>query len=198
MKKFIHLRGSMAVGKTTAAREFVKHGNFKEKQMPVGKKQYPYLYDEERNIVITGKYDDRTCGGLDGRIEDSDIMLEYLLRLCRYVQPEYIIFEAVMYGCTVKFAENIASAIKKFGYEYVGLCFLPPLDVAIERVYKRNGGKQIKMETFVRKYGDSERSYLRLKEKGFNVKHVDTSKIAQADMWQIIQREIDEVGIKAD
>lgn len=198
MKKFIHLRGSMAVGKTTAARLFLQHGNFQEKQMNVGKKWYPYYYDEKRSIVVTGKYNDRNCGGLDGRIKDVNIMLEYLLRICRIVQPNYIVFEAVMYGLTMKFAENISYGIKKLGYEYVGLCFLPPLEVAIQRVYQRNGGKQIKIDTFVRKYGDSERSYLKLKAKGYNVKHVDTSEFDKQDMWKIIQREIDEVGFKED
>ena len=191
MKKFIHLRGSMAVGKTSAAREFVSKGNFLDLEIKVSGKYYPYLYEKERNIVVTGRYNTRVCGGLDGIIKSKDLMIKYLASIIKELNPDYIVFEAVMYGTTVKFAEELNSFVNKYGYLYRGLVFCPPLEIAIQRVFERNGGKQINIDNFVKTYEMSYRSFLVLKEKGYKVSLVDTSKYSKKDMFKIIQKEIE-------
>lgn len=191
MKKFIHLRGGMAVGKTSTARQFISRGSFVNEQINVFGKYYPYMYDKQCGIVVTGRYDDRVCGGLDGRITNKQVMLEYIAKIAKEIGPKYIVFEAVMYGKTVKFAEDVSALIGRYGYEYVGICLLPPLECASERLAQRNGGKTINWERFSAQHLQSERSYLELKKRGYNMRAVDTSRIEKGSMWEIIQKEIE-------
>lgn len=182
----------MAVGKTSTARDFISRGNFNVMQMKIGRRSYPYLYDEQKSIVVTGRYDTRECGGLDGIIKNRAIMTEYLSKIARIVSPKVIVFEAVMYGMTVKFAKEISVMLNRYGYEYIGIQLAPPLETAIDNVFRRNGGKEINLEKFCEKYDRSISASKELKEAGYNIQFIDTSKYQKTDLHNIIQRVIDE------
>lgn len=190
MKKFIHLRGSMACGKTTAARQFLQRGNFALHEIEVFGKTYPLMFDRDQNIVVTGRYDTRVCGGLDGVITNRRIMFEYLLKIMKYYKPEAIVFEAVLYGMSVKFAIEVMSLGKRFGYEYVGLVLVPPFEESLNRVFERNGGKMINIESFEKNYKNAVISANSLKERGVKIKMIDTSKIKKENMYKIVEDEL--------
>lgn len=191
MRKFIHIRGSMGTGKTTAVRQFLQiTGGFVLHQITVRGEQYPFYHNKEKNIVVTGVYGKCNCEGLDGVIEDRDIMLEYLKKIIDTVNPDYMVFEAVMYGKTTKFAVDLTDILQKRGYEYKGILLLPPLEVSIMNVLNRNGGKKINMKSFKAVYKASKTAGEKIKELGMNIEVVDTSKIRYSDMHSIIGREI--------
>lgn len=164
--KFIHLRGAFASGKSTCARSVIKSGNFVVKEIFVGKKKLYFTHDEQRNIVVTGRYDTRECGGVDGEIKNKDLILEYVAAIMKKIRPSCIVFEAVMYGITVKFAQNMRILCERFGYEYVGLCFIPPLEQSLQWIYQRNNGKKIKEEHLIKMYDRNIVSFEKLKKMG--------------------------------
>ena len=81
--KFIHIRGCMASGKTSTARSFLARGTYVIEYITIDKKKYPYTIDKAQNIVVTGRYDQRVCGGLDGVITNRNVMKLYLYRIMR-------------------------------------------------------------------------------------------------------------------
>ena len=74
MKYFIHIRGANAVGKTSTARSVIAQGDYRIQFIKVAGKEYPFTYDEKRGWIVTGRYDQKACGGLDGVICDARIM----------------------------------------------------------------------------------------------------------------------------
>lgn len=190
MKKVIQLRGTNATGKTTAVRQFIGHGSFSILEIKVGGNDVEYCYDKERNIVVLGRYDDRECGGIDGRIKSVGALNDSIVKVLREVGPEHLIFEGVVYGLTFKFAYELNFVCDKLGYHYTGLCLTPPLDDALMRLYQRNGGKEINVEHLQNRYFSSIRAYNKLKANGVDVKMINTSAIPKKDMYRIIEDEL--------
>ena len=188
MKKFIHLRGAMATGKTSTARSFMSRGKYEVRFINVGGKEYPYTYDEKQNRIVTGRYDTRTCGGLDGVIENREIMKHYLYKLMAEINPDVIVFEAVMYGTTFKFGKELVDICRMKNYEYVGVVLSPDFDVILANMYKRNGGKQINTDRLLRKYFDTLRSADKLIAIGVKIVVEDSSKYELAELYKVIEK----------
>lgn len=190
MKKIIQLRGTNATGKTTACRQFVQSGHFCVRSVPVHGKDIEYHYDDERKIAVVGRYDQRECGGVDGYIKNKNFLRDSIVKIIKKERPDALIFEGVMYGVTFKFGAEIDIVSKKLGYHYVGICFFPPLDVALERLYSRNGGKEVNVKSFQDKHISAAKAYKKLRDNGTDVKIIDTSKIPLKDMKRIIEDEL--------
>lgn len=185
MKKVIQVRGTNGTGKTTAVRSLIERGDFKVYFVTVRGKEYPYTYDGK--IVIGGRYDTRECGGLDGVIKDREVLKDYIVKLLKMLQPDALILDAVMYGTTFKFAYELNIACKSLGYTYIGITCAPPLDVSLQRVYMRNGGKEVNVESLQKRHFSSVKAYKRLKAVGMDVRLIDTSKIPKEQMYRIIE-----------
>lgn len=189
-KKFVHLRGAIGCGKTSIARGIVNSGGFSVMHIRVHGKDIPYTFNQESGILVTGRYDTRECGGMDGVIKNRTDMLDYLTKIIRRVPAKHIVFEAVMYGLTVLFAQEVEKICSAYGYEYVGICLFPPIEKELEWVLTRNNGKPINLELFTKQYERHLSSYKKLKALGFNVKAVDPSEISKENMKGIALREL--------
>lgn len=191
MRKFIQIRGSMGTGKTSAVRQFLQlTGNFTLHQITVQGKQYPFYHNSQKNIVITGIYGRRVSDGLDGVIDNRDTMMAYLLKIVDTVQPDYIIFEAILYGITYLFGKELADELKKRGIEYIGLEFCPPYEFTVSNILQRNGGKRINFKGLKQKWENSKKASEKLQKDGYNIKFVDTSRMRLSEMHRIIDEEI--------
>lgn len=190
MKKFIHLRGSMATGKTSTARAVLARGNYEVRFIDIGGKNYPYMLDESKRWIVTGRYDTRECGGLDGVIKNRNVMKVYLNRLMREVSPDVIVFEAVMYGMTFKFGKECAELCKGNGYEYTGVLLAPDLGMAFSNVYKRNGGKPIDEDRFAEKYYRAVEAAKKLKAAGIRIAVEDTSQYEKDELYKIVEKQL--------
>ena len=188
--KVIQLRGTNATGKTTAIRQFINHGTFSVKKISVGNRMIEYHWDANRRIAILGRYDQCMSGGVDGYITSKEVLGSAILRILKFIQPNVLLFEGIVYGVTFQFAYDLSKILGKIGCEYVGICLIPPLDVALERLNERNGGKPVDVLSVQNKWFTANRAYGRLKAAGINVKVIDTSSIPKADMWKIIDREL--------
>lgn len=188
MSKFIQVRGSTGTGKTTAVRQFLQiTGGFVLHQITVRGKQYPFYHNKEKNIVVTGVYGKRNTDGLDGVITDKDTMFNYLISIVTSVKPETVVFEAVMYGLSFKFANELAEELKKRGYEYIGIVLDPPWQFAYNNIMKRNGGKNINVKSLKAKFVQAQRSADKLKAAGLDIRVVDTSRMRESGLYSLIQ-----------
>lgn len=190
MARVIQLRGTNATGKTTAIRQFINRGTFSVKEIPVGGRLIEYHWNAERKIAILGRYDQCMSGGVDGYITSKELLGSSILRILRCVKPNALLFEGIVYGVTFQFAYELNSILKRMGCEYIGICFLPPLDVALERLKERNGGKAVDIDSVSSKWFTASKAYEKLKAAGVQVKAVDTSTIPKQDMWKVIEREL--------
>lgn len=188
--KVIQLRGTNATGKTTTVRQFINRGNFEVKSIFVGSRDIEYHWDEERKIAIIGRYDQRVSGGVDGYITNKDFLRDTIIRMLRLIKPEVLIFEGVMYGVTFEFAFNLIRALKALHCEYIGLCFMPPLDTVFDRLAKRNGGKEVDYMSVQNKWFTASRAYEKLRKNGINVKAINTAKVPEDSMYKILEDEI--------
>ena len=186
---FLQISGCMGTGKTTAARTFIREkGGFRVEFMNVFGKEYPYTFNPTENIVVCGRYDRNICGGIDGTIHDSNVVKQYVMQILR-LKPKLIVFEGVMYGLTYKFSSELAMICRLNGYEYKAIVLAPDFNVLLERIYERNGGKPIKVDSLNKNYMSSIRSSQKLKDSGVFVKFIDTAKIPKEDMWRLIEDE---------
>lgn len=188
MKKFIHLRGAMATGKTSTARSFISRGEFEVRHIAIGTKKYPYTYDSKRNWLVTGRYDKNVCGGLDGVITNREVMKLYLHRLMREISPDVIVFEAVMYGNSFKFGKECADLCRNDGYEYTGVLLAPDFEVVLGNMYKRNGGKQINVESLSSMYFGSFKAADKLNAAGVKVVAEDTSRYKLGELYKVVEK----------
>lgn len=188
--KVIQLRGTNATGKTTAIRQFIERGEFSVERIKIGLRDIEYHWEENRRIAVLGRYDKSITGGIDGYITDKRLLQDVILRLINRVHPETLLFEGIVYGVTFQFAYELSNLLKRIGYEYVGLCFIPPLDVVFERLSERNGGKQVDYMSVQNKWFTASRAYERLFKAGVKVKEIDTTKIQKESMWRVIQQEL--------
>lgn len=192
MKQFFQIRGCMGSGKTTIARQIVQSGEFVVDFIDIFGKKYPYTRSKDGKIVVTGRYDivSRKCGGLDGTIKNKEIMKEYVIALLKMSpSPQIIIFEAVMYGVTFKFSYELANNCKKFGYSYKAYALFPSFDVLLNRLYERNGGRQIKVESILKQYNRGLDSSKKLVANGIDVEFIDTAKVPLEEMHKIITKD---------
>lgn len=188
MKYFIHIRGANAVGKTSTARSCIAQGDYQVRLIKVAGKQYPYTYDEKRGWIVTGRYDQKACGGLDGVICDARLMKMYINRLMKNVQCRVIVFEAVMYGHTFKFGKELDDMCKKAGFRYKAVSLEPDIKVVLENMKKRNGGKPVKYELLTNVYICNSKAAIRLKEAGIYCDIVDPSKYSPEDLHMIVDK----------
>lgn len=185
--KVIQLRGTNAVGKTTAIRQFVNRGNFCVKSFVMNGIEVEYHKDDERGIVVLGRYDQNVTGGIDGRITNKNVLRDAILKALSVEKPNVLLFEGIVYGVTFKFAYELFKVLKLRGCDYLGVCLEPPLDVSFERLSERNGGKPIDAMSVQQKWFTAQRAYEMLKEAGVPVVFVDSSKIPKDKMYKIIE-----------
>lgn len=191
MKKFIHIRGATGSGKSTAVCQYLlKTDGFVLYKILIGHKSYPYYYNKSKKVLVTGVYGNKTCGGCDGVINSKEIMIKYLIKLIDIIKPDFVIFEAVMYGITVKFAQELSGELNKRGYYYKGIAFIPPYEFCLRNILKRNKGKCINLKNLRNKCLSAMRSARTLKESGADIEFIDTSKIKISELSEIIEREL--------
>lgn len=191
MKKFIHIRGATGSGKTTIVRQYLQRaGGFTLHQIKIGSKEYPYHYNKAKRILITGLYGRRTCDGCDGIITNKELMMQYLITLLDTVNPDIVIFEAVMYGLTVKFTEELSVFLEQRGYKYKGIALIPPMEFCLGNIMTRNGGKKIDINNLKGKCEAAKRSAEKLIEEGFDIDLVDSSRIRMNEVSMLIEKEL--------
>lgn len=188
--KLIQIRGNNASGKTTTVRQFIQRNNFEIKEISIKGKKTFITTNEDNSIVVLGRYDKKT-GGCD-LFDNKEHVFNTIIWVIVNLRPQTIIFEGMIYSFTYKFASILSDYVRKYNYKYVGICLYIPVELSLERLYKRNGGKQINEKMLCEKAKAMLGAYKKLYEKGYNVKILDTGKIKEEVMYQILENELNE------
>lgn len=166
MNKVLNIRGPSGSGKTTLVRDIMEqfpviHNLLDERQRIEGYE----LYGHGSIVRLVGKYTS-PCGGCD----TIKTFGEAESRIMRYWEQSHVIYE----GLTISSVwQRWYDLSQRVGGQI--WCFLDtPVDVCIERVYQRNGGKPIKKENIQSKHTINVNHYekaLLLGEKAYRIDH---------------------------
>lgn len=189
MRRMIQLRGANACGKTTAVNQFIRLHDLQTDTLEYRGKNYE-LQTDGRIYVIAKRRDDGTYGGLDGYVRNRDELVNVLIKVLKVKKPEILVFEGLVYGLTYKLGCQINEIAKSHGYHYTAVCLYLPLNEALERLYKRNGGKPINEETLTQKGLNGLRAYTKLSKSGIDTRLIDTADIPKDKMYKLIEDEI--------
>ena len=164
--------------------------NYEVKDIEIAGKAYPYTIDEQKRWVVTGRYDKRECGGIDGCISNREILKAYLHKIMTKIQPEFILFEGVMYGCTFKFGKELDELCRLDGYEYQGILLSPDFNRVLENMRKRNGGKEINFLGLQDQWKSARKSTAKLGMAGVKVAVEDSSAYKLPELYRIVEKYI--------
>lgn len=188
--KIIQIRGSNGAGKTTIVRQFVQRNNLEIKSVSVKGKETFISTNKEGSIVVLGRYDKKT-GGCD-LYESTDHVLNTIMWAMVNLKPKIIVFEGMIYSLSYRFATKVSDFVKKYNYKYVALSLYTEPNVVLDRIYKRNGGKQIKENLILDKIKTVQVSHNKLINNGYNSKIIDTTNIKEDEMYKVIEGEIND------
>lgn len=178
MKLIVNIRGCNGSGKST---------------IPMGMMDDPEMYTVYRHIpnrkskmgiatvfpsygwVALGTYFNKT-GGMDCLPNNEVIQKTFWYILKKY--PEYDILMEGVIASTI--SSTYINLFKEAEEKYperkvVILSFNTPVDVCLERIYKRNGGKPIKEAAVIQKWGMVQRAAKKFKDAGFSTINIDNS-----------------------
>lgn len=188
--KVIQIRGSNGAGKTTIVRQFVQRNNLTIKPITIKNKETFISTNEKNDIVVLGRYDKKT-GGCD-LYDNTEHVLNTLIWVINNMKPKLIVFEGMIYSLSYRFASNVSDLVKKFNYKYIALSLFTDPNVVLQRIYKRNGGKQIKENLILDKIKAVSSSHKKLIDNGYNSKMIDTTNVKEDEMYKIIEGVVNE------
>ena len=143
--------------------------------------------------VALGTYFNKT-GGLDV-IKNNWCTRATLLFAIEFF-PEYdILMEGIMASTIRSTYIDLFHDIEDYygddAPQIMILSLLPPVDVAISRIYKRNGGKPIKEDQVAGKWATVERNVDAFAEAGFISIRVDSAKVKKGGMLKAFLKTVD-------
>lgn len=139
--------------------------------------------------VAIGVYNDKSGGAETcGTNQDIRQTIEYALE--HY--PDYdIVLESVIIS-TIK--STYAAQFKELeerGHQVLVMTFLPPLEVCLDRIQQRNGGKPIKEDLVADKYKRVSSGIKYFKDAGLTSIKIDTSKCSKENMLKNFLKTVD-------
>lgn len=131
--------------------------------------------------VALGKYSN-SCGGLD-TIKNIYTVKE-TLRYALENFPDYdIIMEGILCSTTFSsYAELFQKVENRYKVKPIILSLMPPVETCLARIQIRNGGKPIKENLVVDKWGMVYRSHKKFKVAGFTTVRVNTERVSKDNM----------------
>ncbi len=182
-KLLVNIRGCNGAGKSTIPMSMMDDPNMfvEELKYSDGKRIGAITVFPSYGWVALGTYFNKT-GGLDGirNMECTKVTLYAALGL----YPEYdIIMEGILCSTVFSSYSDMFNEVEELtDRQIMVLSLLPPLEVCLERIQKRNGGKPIKEDLVAGKRESVARSHERFKQEGFTCIRVDSSRVPKEQM----------------
>jgi len=148
--------------------------------------------------LALGTYLNKT-GGMDTFPNNKTTRIALKKALRKF--PEYnVIMEGVI-ASTIK--STYAELFSKAQIQYpelvvIILSLLPPIEVCLERIQQRNGGKSINEEAVAGKWKTVDRNVLYFKEQGFISLRVNSAKIRKERMLPAFLKTVNKYNIEED
>ena len=182
-KLLVNIRGCNGAGKSTIPMSMMDDpGMFVEElTYSDGKRMAALTVFPSYGWVALGTYFNKT-GGLDG-VRDMECTKAALYAAIG-LYPEYdIIMEGILCSTVFSSYSDMYHEVENLtGRQAIIISLLPPLEVCLERIQKRNGGKPIKEDLVAGKRISVARSHEKFKQEGFTCVKVDSSRIPKERM----------------
>lgn len=145
----INLRGTNGSGKSTVARGLMALDTRTRviNLAPSGQKGFMTTYVQGYHIpkldmVVVGLYK-TDCGGCDG-IKTQELVHESVKYAAKFT--EHVFFEGVIVSTIFSSYLRLSKELRKEGKPFVWAYLDTPVELCLERVYKRNDGEELKLD----------------------------------------------------
>lgn len=183
-RMLVNIRGCNGAGKSTIPMSMMDDPDMFVQELvgSDGKKISALTVFPSYGWVALGTYFNKT-GGLD-TLKNNDVT-RMTLYAALNLFPEYdILMEGIMASTIrstyIDLFHEIESTYK--GLKVLIVSLLPPVEVAISRVYSRNGGKPIKEDAVRGKWETVERNVKYFSDAGFDSIRVNSAKVKKSQM----------------
>lgn len=192
-RMLVNIRGCNGAGKSTIPMSMMDDPEMFVQELlgSDGKKISALTVFPTYGWVALGTYFNKT-GGLD-TLKNNEIT-RMTLYAALDLFPEYdVLMEGIM-------ASTIRSTYIDLFHEIEGyyrnvkvliMSLLPPVEIAISRVYKRNGGKPIKEDAVRGKWSTVERNAKYFAEAGFDSIRVNSAKVKKSQMLEAFLKSVE-------
>ena len=188
-KIVLNVRGAHCSGKTTSVRGFINsHPNHIETAILGGKKT-DYTVIEDLNVIVLGRYDQGMCGGVD-RYKNGNHVKEAIVYIAQTHNPDWIIYEGIMYSVTFKMADEIADICSRIGYVWESIFLYRDFAEMIDFLEDRNNGKPVNLEAVTLKWERVQAVYQKIISAGRSVKKITVTGMPKKLLENIINEEI--------
>lgn len=181
----VNIRGCNGAGKSTVPMSMMElDPDFEVVKLGIGKNGKPcgpaLTVFHKIKWVALGTYFNKT-GGMDtyGSNDETRYALDYAMT--HY--PGYdIVMEGVIASTIKSTYANLFRSLEDSGYQVLIMAFVPPLEVCLERIQQRNGGKPIKEDLVESKWHTVNSGVDYFRQQGLTALRIDTSKCSKQSM----------------
>lgn len=192
-RMLVNIRGCNGAGKSTIPMSMMDDPDMFVQELvgSDGKKISTLTVFPSYGWVALGTYFNKT-GGLD-TLKNNDVT-RMTLYAALDLFPEYdVLMEGIMASTIrstyIDLFHEIEGTYK--GLKVLIISLLPPVEIAISRVYKRNGGKPIKEDAVRGKWETVERNVKYFADAGFDSIRVNSAKVKKSQMLQAFLKTVE-------
>lgn len=176
MRVLVNIRGCNGAGKSTIPLSMMDDPKMEVIGIKGGKRPYLTIFPTYGWIAL-GTYFNKT-GGLD-TYRTNEETRQALFAALEYTEMD-ILMEGVIASTIKSTYVNLFRDIQ--ARKIIVVSFIPPIEVCLERIYQRNGGKPIKEEQVYSKWRTVDRNVEYFRQHGFTSLRIDTSKVTKDQM----------------
>ena len=130
--------------------------------------------------VALGTYFNKT-GGMDTYGTNAETKTALFHALTDY--PDYdIVMEGVIASTIKSTYAELFKQLEEYGHQVLIMAFVPPLEVCLERIQQRNGGKPIKEDLVASKWHSVNSGVDYFRNAGLTCLRIDTSRCSRENM----------------
>ena len=192
-RMLVNIRGCNGSGKSTIPMSMMDDPDMFVQELigSDGKKISSLTVFPSYGWVALGTYFNKT-GGLD-TLRNNEVTKQTLYSAISLF-PEYdILMEGIMASTIRSTYIDLFSEVQKAypDIQVLILSLLPPVEVALSRVYERNGGKPIKEDAVRGKWSTVERNVKYFADAGFDSIRVDSSRVRKSHMLRAFLKTVE-------
>lgn len=194
LSMIVNIRGCNGAGKSTIPMSMMElDPDFEVVRLGVSKTGKPcspaLTIFHKLGWIALGTYFNKT-GGMDTYKNNADTVMALYYALRNY--PEYdIVMEGVIASTIKSTYAELFRELEEDGHQVLIMAFVPPLEVCLERIQSRNGGKPINEELVAGKWRSVNSGVDYFREAGLTCLRIDTSKCSKESMMKNFLKTVD-------
>lgn len=181
----VNIRGCNGAGKSTIPMSMMElDPDYEVIKLGVGKSGKPcapaITVFHKLKWVALGTYFNKT-GGMDTYGSNEETKTALFHALTNY--PDYdIVMEGVIASTIKSTYAELFTQLEKYGHQVLIMAFVPPLEVCLERIQQRNGGKPINEDLVESKWRSVNSGVSYFTRQGLTCLRIDNSKCSRESM----------------